>query len=209
MKPVAYESTGGQWIQHPDLKLYVEKDIFVAVAPRAMVDPDGSNEITITRGDSVLLGEGRFSLRFDAFDTELDLAAAVGAEEAGRTQIAVGARLRLTDLAADSFEELRPVYAVRNDRSVHVLPARTSALTVYFTGMDVDNHAVQLSLEGIDGPDYVVVQAYEKPAISLVWIGLILLSGGFLLSAVRRAGELRFRYRRSATRSSAPDELPG
>ncbi len=87
---------------------------------------------------------------------------------------------------------------IRKDRTVHYVSAQDQGLTVYFTGMDVNSGAINLTLEGMEGPDYVVVQAYEKPAISLVWIGLILLSGGFLLSVIRRAGESSFRHRRAS-----------
>ncbi len=198
LKPVAYKSSTGQWIQHPDLKLYVEKDIFVAVSPRDMVDPDGGNEVTLVRGDSVLLDDGRVSLRFEAFDTAVDLESLVGSEEAARTEIAVGALLQARNLDTGSVERLRPIYAIRTDRTVRTLPAHGQALTVYFTSMDVTSGAIKLSLEGLSGPDYVVVQAYEKPAISLVWIGLILLSGGFLLSVMRRASEAGFLRRRAS-----------
>ena len=141
---------------------------------------------------------GRYSLRFDAFDTAIDLVTEMGAEEAARTEIAVGAVLQLTDLESGDHEVLRPIYAIRGDRSVHYVPARGQALTAYFKSMDVNSGAINLALEGIDGPDYVVVQAYEKPAISLVWIGLIMLTGGFFLSVARRAGEVNFRRRRAS-----------
>ncbi len=196
LKPVAYKSSSDQWIQHPDLKLYVEKDIFVAVSPRAMVNPEGANEVSLVRGDSILLDAGRYSLRFDAFDTAVDTYEALGADEAARTEIAVGAILEVRDRQTGTVERLRPIYAIRQDRTVYHLPAAGTALTVAFTGMDVNNGAITLQLEGIDGPDYVVVQAYEKPAISLVWIGLILLTGGFLLAVVRRAADNAARHRR-------------
>ena len=32
-----------------------------------------------------------------------------------------------------------------------------------------------------DTEDWVVVQAYEKPFINLVWLGLFVLTGGFIL----------------------------
>jgi len=36
----------------------------------------------------------------------------------------------------------------------------------------------------------VVVQAYSKPLISLVWIGIIVLSIGFIVSIVRRVQDI-------------------
>ena len=197
LKPVAYESSTGQWIQHPDLKMFVEKDLFVAVSPKAMVDPTGSSDISLIRNDSILIDNGRYSLRFEDFDTQFDLADVLGEAEAERTEIAVAAHLTVTDQQTGFTESLRPIYAIRMDRSVNVIPARGEKLSVLFTSMDVNSGAINLALEGVAGPDYVIVQAYEKPVISLVWIGLIILSTGFGFSVVRRARELRFRRKRS------------
>jgi len=38
--------------------------------------------------------------------------------------------------------------------------------------------------------DWVVVQAYSKPLISLVWIGIIVLSIGFMISIARRIRDI-------------------
>jgi len=38
--------------------------------------------------------------------------------------------------------------------------------------------------------DWVVVQAYAKPMISLVWIGIIVLTVGFLISVARRVQDI-------------------
>ena len=190
LKPVAYKSDSGQWIQHPDLKLYVEKDIFVAVTPRAMNDTGTRSELNIGRGEPVLLGGGDYELEFRDFDTDIDLVAALGATEAARTEIAVGALLSLTHLPTQRTFEMRPVYAIRTDRSVHAVQSSAEDVGIAFTGMNVNTGAITLVVDGVEGPDYVVVQAYEKPAISLVWIGLILLTGGFLLTVVRRAADV-------------------
>ena len=61
--------------------------------------------------------------------------------------------------------------------------------------MDVNSGEINLVVEGIE-EDWIVVQAYEKPAISLVWIGIILLTLGFLLALVRRVGEVRLSIKR-------------
>ena len=44
--------------------------------------------------------------------------------------------------------------------------------------------------------DWILVQAFEKPVISLVWIGIILLTFGFGLALVRRVGEVRVSMKR-------------
>ena len=192
LEPVAYESSAGQWIQHPDLKLYFEKDVYVAVTPSAMLDEGTTGEFSLARGESVVVGNGAYRIRFDRFEPVVDALSIMDAAEAERTDIAVGAVLEITELASGEVDEVMPVYAIRSNRSVNAIPARSGTLGVYFTAMQVDNHSATLFLEGAAPPDYVVVQALEKPAISLVWIGIILLSVGFLLSALRRAQEARW-----------------
>ena len=57
--------------------------------------------------------------------------------------------------------------------------------------MRVEEDAVQLTVEGADTAptDWVVVQAYRKPFISLLWLGTMVLAFGFVLSIVRRVQE--------------------
>ena len=192
LKPVAYESNTGQWIQHPDLKPYFEKDVYVAVTPRAMLDGNES-EITLGRGQSTLLNNGAFRITFTGFETRIDLPSILRPDEVNRTEIAVGARLHIQNMQSGLIESVLPLYVIRKDRSVNPVPAESGGVGYYFTGMNVDTGEITLSLEGASTADYVVVQAQEKPAISLVWIGIILLSGGFLLSAARRIVDLRSR----------------
>ena len=193
LRPVAYESNTGQWIQHPDLRLYFEKDIFVAVTPRAMIETDRQSNITLARGETVTLGEGEYQLSFTRFDTDLDIEEIFGAIEAEQIEIAVAAVLDLTEASTGQTQQMRPVYAIRTDRSERTVPSIADHVGLRFTGMNVETGEIDLVLEGITGPDYVVVQAYEKPAISLVWIGLILLTGGFVMSIIRRAADANLR----------------
>ena len=193
LKPVAYESNTGQWIQHPDLKPYFEKDIFVAVTPREMLDTGGreNNEISLRRGQSTLIGDGAYRVTFTGFETRVDLQSILSEDEIDRTEIAVGATLQIMDTSTNLIEQIMPVYLIRTDRSLNPIVAKSGGIGYYFTGMNVDTGEVTLSFDGATTADYVVVQAQEKPAISLVWVGIILLSGGFLLSATRRILDLR------------------
>ncbi len=192
LKPVAYESNTGQWIQHPALKPYFEKDIFVAVTPRAMLESGGANnEISLRRGQGTLIGDGAYRVTFTGFETRVDLQSILSENERERTEIAVGAVLQVMDMNTRLIEQIMPVYVIRTDRSLNPIRAESSGVGYYFTGMNVDTGEITLSLDGATAADYVVVQAQEKPAISLVWIGIILLSGGFLLSVARRILDLR------------------
>ena len=204
LKPVTYESNTGQWIQHPDLKPYFEKDIFVAVTPRAMLD-NNTSEVSLRRGQSTLIGDGAYRVTFTGFETRVNLPSVLSMDEVSRTEIAVGAELQVLDMRTGLTDVIMPLYVIRKDRSVNPIPAELGEVGYYFTGMNVDTGEITLSLDGASTADYVVVQAQEKPAISLVWIGLILLSGGFLLSAARRVVDLRSRPAISRHEQSLPE----
>lgn len=191
MKPVVYMSNKEQWIQNPDIQMYFEKDIFVAVSPHLMFDteensdPAGSSSFTLSRGDSVALNQGEYYLKFMNFDT--DIGSDLIPDSAA---IAVAAQLNLTSSNTGDVRGLRPIYVVMQDGQQQFIQNRVNdwGMTVTFVGMNVDNGAANFIIEGVeaDEEDWVVVQAYEKPFINLVWLGLIVLSGGFVLAMVRR-----------------------
>ena len=202
LKPVAFQSEQGQWFQHPDIKLHPEKDLYAAVSPRAMYEsaeedqkkPGG--EIKLARGDSTVIGNREFAISFKGFDPQVDSNVVPDSAE-----IAVAARLNVTNLETGETRQLRPVYVVMQDRSVQYVQNRVRdwGLTISFTGMNVDNGKASLTIEGVEiaPEDWIVVQAYEKPFISVLWIGIIILVAGFLLSLARRMKDVHFTRRRS------------
>ncbi|GIV60909.1 cytochrome c biogenesis protein CcsA [Rhodocaloribacter litoris] len=197
VRPVVYKSNKEQWIQHPDVRLGAWQDLFVAVSPSLMFETQQApNTLTLSRGETARLDDGRLTLRFVDFDLN-----------AGRaylndtTAIAVGATLEITE-ADGRIHTLTPVYLVARDGAVRLVPARLDdgRLEVAFTGMDVSTEAITLAVEGatVAPEDWLVVQAYEKPFINLVWMGILLLTFGFGLSAYRRAQDHRARRRETA-----------
>lgn len=199
LKPVVYKSNKEQWIQHPDLQLYVEKDIYAAVTPSAMFESDTGNapgEITLARGDSTLLGNQEYLLKFTGFDLNVDPNTLPDS-----TEIAVAALLDVTNLQTGETRTLRPVYMIMQDRMQQSIENRVDEwnLTVAFTGMNVNTGEINLAVAGVTltPEDWLVVQAYEKPFINLLWIGIIILSVGFCLSVYRRVKDQQFRDKRT------------
>lgn len=197
LAPVVYESNKGQWIQNPDIQKFIEKDIFVAVSPNIMFDSgEDGGQITIARGDSSLIGDSDYLIEF------LDYDMAVGEQYlTDSTEVAVGAILRITKKSTGEAKEVRPVYLIQKDRSVEYVQNTITdwGITIAFTGMNVDSGSIVLGIQGISvtPEDWIVVQAYEKPFISLVWIGFIILTLGFFLSIYRRAADQKSAYDRA------------
>ncbi len=196
--PVVYKSNKDQWIQHPDVTRFVEKDIFVAVSPNSMLGVDQSADggtITLARGDSTLIGSSEYSVLF--LDYQLDHDGATPSDG----EVTVGAILSVTQMATGETRRITPVYRIDQERRVQVVPEPLDewGLTLAFAAMNVDSGTIDVAVTGVrTAPaDWVVVQAYEKPLITLVWLGFILLTMGFIVSAVRRQQEQRYAFDRA------------
>jgi len=191
--PVTYRSNRDQWIQNPDTKHFVEKDVYVAVSPRAMFEEGGSTagQVDLARGDSVDVG-GAFRLRFERFEM-------AGSHGADTTGIAVAAVVDVENLSTGERRTLRPVYRMGGQAghdhagAVSYVPDGVADwnLTLTLVGMQVDAGAVRLVVEGVEMParEWLVVQAYEKPLINLLWMGVTVMLFGFGLATYRRVAE--------------------
>jgi cytochrome c-type biogenesis protein CcmF len=207
LTPVAYQGSGDQWFKHPAVKAFIEKDLFLAVTPKEATGigqkkgPPGG-EFQLAEGDSTLLGGQEYAVAFHGFEV---LKGPGGAMERTATdervpedaQMAVGARLRITNLDTRETRALMPIYVVMNDNSQRYVENRVKDwnLRMAFTEMDANTGKATFAVEGVDVmPDnWVVVQAYTKPLISILWIGIIVLTLGFVVSIARRVQDIRFR----------------
>ncbi len=194
LKPVVYRNDQGQWIQHPDVKLFMEKDIYAAVSPNEMFETDTQgfeHRLTLTRDSTARLGENAYTVRFTGFETEVD----TDPLPSDSVEIAVAAVMEITDSRTNEVRVIRPVYVIMSDRSIRPIPASVPEwnMSFAFTGMNVNTGRIEVAVDGIEATpeDWLVVQAYEKPFISLLWIGILLLTAGFGLSVVRRVQEYR------------------
>ena len=210
LKPVAYQGSGDQWFMHPDVKRFVEKDLFVAVTPKEATGtgqksgPPGG-EFQLARGDSTLLGGDKYAVAFQ------DFAVLKGPQQMGTdpspeaaqkrvpddAQMAVGARLEVTNLKTRETRSMMPIYLVMDDNSQQYIQNQVEAwdFSIAFTEMNANNGKATFAVKGVDvmPENWVVVQAYTKPLISVLWIGIIVMTLGFLVAMGRRIQDIRFR----------------
>lgn len=198
LNPVAYENKSGQWIEHPDVKMFVEQDLFVSVSPGARFDSDTEQQggqLPLSQNEKTMLGNQEYTIHFVRFDTNVDASLLPENHE-----IAVAAVVELTNLRTSETRELRPVYIINQDRTVQQLRTDVEdwGVTITFASMNVDTGQANFIIDGVKlmPDDWVLVQAYEKPFIGLVWIGLILMTGGFILAMYRRMAEQKLRIQR-------------
>jgi cytochrome c-type biogenesis protein CcmF len=182
--------------------MYFERDIFVAVSPNAMFDSaqqgdEKGGALTLGRNESRVLGSNEYQLEFVSFNVNVESDMVPDS-----ASIAVGATLNLTRIDTGETRELQPIYIVMPDGRQQFVQNRVGewGLTITFSGMNVNTGSANFVVEGVDlePEDWVLIQAYEKPLINLVWIGIILLSCGFIVSIVRRVKDHRFAEHRAA-----------
>ena len=210
LKPVAYQGSGDQWFMHPDVKAFLEKDVFLSVTPKEATGMESEKsapggEFQLSRGDSTVLGDRTFAVAFDGFrvlkgpEQMQSSTPPSGATDRipENAQIAVGADVRVTKLETGETRSLMPIYVVMNDNSQQYVENKVSDwnLRMAFTEMNANNGKATFAIEGVDvmPENWVVVQAYTKPLISLLWIGIAVITIGFIVAIVRRVQDIRFR----------------
>ncbi len=191
VRPVVYKSRRNQWIQHPDLRLGMMKDLFVAVSPNSMFEDGNAGTLTLARGDSARLGDNQFTLRF--LDFELNQSTA----PRDTAMMAVAAVIEVANLATHETRRFRPVYLFSTvDGSVRYQSdgADDWGVSLTFSKMDVNTGKIELQVDGVPvkQEDWLVVQALEKPFINLVWFGFLMLSFGIGIALFRRIEDYRF-----------------
>ena len=209
-KPVAYKSNKDQWIQNPDVIKFYNQDIFVAVTPAAVFE-EGSNrnpgEFSLQQGESRLLSDGKYSVTFIKYDLDFDPNMNSGhqpdSDDANSSEVVVGAVLSVVETTTGESRNITPIYRILKDRTVRSDPAGIEVwgLNFSFTSMNVDDGSIEVFVSGADvtPQDWIVVQAYEKPLISFVWIGFIIMVVGFCISIYRRALDQQLALRRAAS----------
>ncbi|MFB6232234.1 MAG: heme lyase CcmF/NrfE family subunit [Salinibacter sp.] len=204
LKPVAYQGSGGQWFKDPDVQRFLEKDLFFSVTPKAATGvgqksgPPGG-EFQLAEGDSTVLGEKKYAVAFHGFKVLKGPSTATTSHKRvpENAKMAVGARLHVTNLETQETRSLMPIYMVMDDNSQQYIENRVKdwGLSMSFTEMDVNSGKATFAVQGVSvmPENWVVVQAYTKPLISLLWVGIFVLAAGFVVSIGRRVQDIRFR----------------
>ena len=186
---VVYKDGRDQWIQHPEVREGFVRDLYVAVFPSAMSNAPSeggpAEELKLVEGDSLSLDAGEnaaaYSVRFDGYDVDVDLET-VGLDR-DSLDLAVAAKLNVRNNRTGETRLMRPGLRHRHRGPAAVRPEPGDRLGpgLTFTGMVIDEGAIKLLVDGATPAkeEWVVVQAYEKPFLSLLWIGTIVLGLGF------------------------------
>ena len=115
--------------------------------------------------------------------------------------IAVGARVLVTDPVSGIRDTLEPMYLIRNNRPYNLKAfSPSTGLHLRFTALDPATETVEIfaarqepsesavAVEVAKSPrtDFLILESIVFPGINLVWLGSIMMLGGLLLGSLNR-----------------------
>ncbi|MBL7728904.1 MAG: cytochrome c biogenesis protein CcsA, partial [Dinghuibacter sp.] len=183
LTPTAYLKVKGQEgiSPEPDFRSYLGKDVFLYIT--SLTDPDRASkpadfvEKPMRMGDTAWLMNGYFVVKTQSVDTS---GFRKNSPDVGNLGFTLGVEIKLND--GRSFTA-RPGYYVKNNEVMN--PADSvAAAQLQFRVMGVaDGGFVRLAVKN-DAPvtDYITIKVLEFPMIKLMWIGMIVMSIGFMVA---------------------------
>ena len=184
LSPDAYRMKDNNLTSNPGTKHYLTHDIFTYISTISVPDPESdtttfrNHEMKI--GDSVFYSKGYFVLnsieknpdneKFHFSPTDTALVADITVYANGGTKY-----------------KAYPALAIKN-RELHFINDTivTQNLYLNFSGI-ADGNKFKINLKETDKlTDFITLKAYYFPYINLVWLGLVIMSCGFVVSLVNR-----------------------
>ena len=184
LKPDVYMMKDNNMSSNPDTKSYLLKDIFTyvsyAVNKADIEDTFSFKEITMAIGDTAFYSNGYFVLNNVEKD-KTKMKTQISAE-----QIALMADIRITSKDSLHFNA-KPIILVDNIGIINVDDTiYPQNLYVRFAGV-ADKQKIKIGIKESDKfIEYITVKAYVFPYINLVWLGLVIMAIGMLLSMLQR-----------------------
>jgi cytochrome c-type biogenesis protein CcmF len=185
LQPDVYQMKDNNMSSNPDTKSYLFRDIFTYVSYALNKDAESEDtaqfkEVKLSMGDTAFYSNG-FLVLENVINNPVN---AKYKREPG--QVALMAELQITAKDDQRFNATPLVVVdslgiINRDDTVFA-----QNLFVRFIGVD-ENKKIRLGLkESNTLIDYVTVKAYVFPLINLVWIGLVIMAAGLVLSMLQR-----------------------
>ncbi len=183
--PEVYMGKEGMKASNPDTKQYLTKDIFtyISFVPPANTEPDTAQfkMYEMKEGDTTFYNKGLFILN---------------KVSATKTSTTTGDGDIDAELQADlTFISTSDSMRYRAYPKIHLMKEDADFIddTVYARGVFVrfggvaKEHTVKIGIKETDKlTDFITLKAYIFPYINLVWIGLVIMALGIIMSAIRR-----------------------
>lgn len=177
----------GGLLVSPDIYRTVSADLYTHVS--SVMKPAEDKEWNEMEEMKIRLGQEFFANDYIAVLQSVDRVFEVEGIELRNEDVAVKARIRVQGEHGEYFAE--PIFLIK-DRMVGRIPDEVQDLGVRLTLLNIHPETNEFSI-GINTrqKDWVVIKAMEKPYINVLWIGTLILMGGFGIAMARRIREFR------------------
>lgn len=191
-KPVMFYSDYNQGLmRNPDIIQFLSKDVYIS----PIFYDDGSSQennnktIQIKKGETVKFGDVEITfVEFD-FDPRMREQMMSG----GNFELGVKLFVKTYNNSYNVTPKFEIINGEREDRPVHL---KDENLKITFVSMSADQGVVTLLISQNNVEDaaqqkkeVLAVTASIKPFVSLVWLGIIIITLGFFISMIRRLKE--------------------
>lgn len=172
---------------NPSSKHYLSRDIFSYVSSvldkSKVVDTNRYNSDTVRVGDSIYFSNG--FMVFNGYNREVKRAQYAPLPG----DVAVGAKLTVHTLDGKPAHEIEPVFCVRGNNIVTVDDTvKDLELYTRFASVLPDKDAAVIETKQLDPKDdYIVLKVLMFPYINVLWLGIIVMVAGFILSMFNRS----------------------
>ncbi len=192
LQPVMFQSGEQGVMRNPDIANFLTKDLYVS--PVSLQESEGGHshgaEYTLEKGRAVKVGDAMVT--FVKFDM-----GAHGGESMGAAGMKIGSHLEI--VRGSEKETIIPVMVYVPNASPEYEPASSKILggvvrlTTMNAGMSGGGSAVTIEVgDGKGGhaaEESLIVEASIKPFVGLLWLGFLVMMGGFGVSIAKRSKE--------------------
>jgi len=169
---------------NPDNRSYWTHDVFTYIT--SISDPEGTDTseyrpVKVKAGDSIFVASGY--LVFERLNTEITNEAYV--KEEG--DIPVEAIMKAYDLD-EELGVAKPMFILNGNNVSHIADTlRELGLSVRINSIIPEEEKIELGIkQRAQQDDYIVLKVVLFPYIRFLWLGLIIMCGGFILSWFHR-----------------------
>lgn len=176
-------------MREPDILIGITKDFYVAPVSYDETTASSSNSIKMKKGDTYNYKDVKIT--FTNFILPKDMNAMVSG---GDFKIGVNLKLETNGKS----ETIEPYMENTKEGPIfRAAESKNANLKVYINNMNASDGIVELTFESLSEnqtaqltpKEILTIEASIKPFISLIWIGVVVMVIGFIISAFRRSKE--------------------
>ncbi|HEY5746421.1 MAG TPA: cytochrome c biogenesis protein CcsA [Chryseolinea sp.] len=177
----------GGLLVSPDIYRTVSADLYTHVS--SVMKPSEGNEWSKLEEMNVKLSQQFYANDYVCVLESIDRVFEVNGARLNPEDVAVKAKIHIQGEKGDYYAE--PIFLIK-DKMAGRIPDEVADLGLRITLLNIHPETNEFAL-GINTrqKDWVVIKALEKPYINLLWLGTLVLMGGFGIAMTRRVREFR------------------